>query len=111
MRLRLNMSEEQQQLVRLGDEVGEAGLRRLGHMKRRDGGYSRRRMPDGRKRRRPKRRLLNVVEEDEQLGCVTEEALDRTGLKQVVATPKGKNQKIIYFYQIVLITNTSVYCI
>ncbi|MCJ8738369.1 hypothetical protein PDJAM_G00034910 [Pangasius djambal] len=68
---------------RLGDKVREARLRWFGHVQRRESEYTGRRMLDmellGRRRRgRPKRRYMDVINEDMKLvGASVEDAEDR----------------------------------
>ncbi|MCJ8734931.1 hypothetical protein PDJAM_G00241020 [Pangasius djambal] len=68
---------------RLGDKVREARLRWFGHVQRRESEYIGRRMLDmelpGRRRRgRPKRRYMDVINEDVELvGASVEDAEDR----------------------------------
>jgi len=69
--------------------VKEARLRWTEHMQRRDAGYIRKRMvkmklPDLRKRGRPKRRFIDVVREDMQVGIAEEDAEDRKTWKQMI---------------------------
>ncbi|KAK3563090.1 hypothetical protein QTP86_016327, partial [Hemibagrus guttatus] len=68
---------------RLGDKVREARLRWFGHVQRRDSEYIGRRMldmglPGRRQRGRPKRRYMDVINEDMKLvGASVEDAEDR----------------------------------
>ncbi|MCI4387574.1 hypothetical protein PGIGA_G00075700 [Pangasianodon gigas] len=67
----------------LGDKVREAGLRWFGHVQRRESEYIGRRMldmelPGRRQRGRPKRRYMEVINEDMKLvGASVEDAEDR----------------------------------
>ncbi|MCI4385397.1 hypothetical protein PGIGA_G00049970 [Pangasianodon gigas] len=68
---------------RLGDKVREARLRWFGHVQRRESEYIGRRMlgmelPGRRQRGRPKRRYMEVINEDMKLvGASVEDAEDR----------------------------------
>ena len=66
------------QVGRFGEKTREAGLRRYGHVRRKDDGYIGRRrlrmeLPGKRKWGRPKRRFMDVVKEDMAEVEVTEE--------------------------------------
>ena len=58
---------------RFGERIRGAGLRWYGHLRRKDDGYIGRRLPEKRKRLRPKRRFMDVVKEDRAEIEVTEE--------------------------------------
>ena len=68
---------------RLGMKMREGGLRWYGHVMRRDQEYVRRKMmemelPGKRRRRKPKRRFLDVVKEDmEEVGAKETDVEDR----------------------------------
>ncbi|KAK3517177.1 hypothetical protein QTP70_000611 [Hemibagrus guttatus] len=75
---------------RLGDKVREARLRWFGHVQRRDSEYIGRRMldmglPGRRQRGRPKRRYMDVINEDMKLvGASVEDAEDRDRWREMI---------------------------
>ncbi|KAK3520147.1 hypothetical protein QTP70_016254 [Hemibagrus guttatus] len=75
---------------RLGDKVKEARLRWFGHVQRRDSEYIGRRMldmglPGRRQRGRPKRRYMDVINEDMKLvGARVEDAEDRDRWREMI---------------------------
>ncbi|KAK3509487.1 hypothetical protein QTP70_035130, partial [Hemibagrus guttatus] len=75
---------------RLGDKVREARLRWFGHVQRRESEYIGRRMldmelPGRRQRGRPKRRYMDVINEDMKLvGASVEDAEDRDRWKEMI---------------------------
>ncbi|KAK3535973.1 hypothetical protein QTP70_022853 [Hemibagrus guttatus] len=75
---------------RLGDKVREARLRWFGHFQRRDSEYIGRRMldmglPGRRQRGRPKRRYMDVINEDMKLvGASVEDAEDRDRWREMI---------------------------
>ncbi|KAK3548709.1 hypothetical protein QTP70_017261, partial [Hemibagrus guttatus] len=75
---------------RLGDKVREARLRWFGHVQRRDSEYIGRRMldmglPGRRQRGRPKRRYMDVINEDMKLvGARVEDAEDRDRWREMI---------------------------
>ncbi|KAK3521497.1 hypothetical protein QTP70_013319 [Hemibagrus guttatus] len=75
---------------RLGDKVREARLRWFGHVQRRESEYIGRRMldmklPGRRQRGRPKRRYMDVINEDMKLvGARVEDAEDRDRWREMI---------------------------
>ncbi|XP_060718066.1 uncharacterized protein LOC132840435 [Tachysurus vachellii] len=75
---------------RLGDKVREARLRWFGHVQRRESEYIGRRMldmelPGRRQRGRPKRRYMDVINEDLKLvGASVEDAEDRVRWREMI---------------------------
>ncbi|KAK3511278.1 hypothetical protein QTP70_034775 [Hemibagrus guttatus] len=75
---------------RLGDKVREARLRWFGHVQRRESDYIGRRMldmelPGRRQRGRPKRRYMDVINEDMKLeGASVEDAEDRDRWREMI---------------------------
>ncbi|KAK3547880.1 hypothetical protein QTP70_000337 [Hemibagrus guttatus] len=75
---------------RLGDKVREARLRWFGHVQRRESEYIGRRMldmelPGRRQRGRPKRRYMDVINEDMKLvGASVEDAEDRDRWREMI---------------------------
>ncbi|KAK3515354.1 hypothetical protein QTP70_018755, partial [Hemibagrus guttatus] len=82
---------------RLGDKVREARLRWFGHVQRRDSEYIGRRMldmglPGRRQRGRPKRRYMDVINEDMKLvGARVEDAEDRD--RKVLGVSSGRRKE------------------
>ncbi|XP_060743999.1 uncharacterized protein LOC132857897 [Tachysurus vachellii] len=85
----------------LGDKVREARLRWFGHVQRRESEYIGRRMldmelPGRRQRGRPKRRYMDVINEDMKLvGASVEDAEDRDRWREMICCgdPEGKSRK------------------
>ncbi|KAK3520223.1 hypothetical protein QTP70_019366, partial [Hemibagrus guttatus] len=88
---------------RLGDKVREARLRWFGHVQRRDSEYIGRRMldmglPGRRQRGRPKRRYMDVINEDMKLvGARVEDAEDRDRWREMIRCVLPEHRKFLRF--------------